>query len=100
MENAKFIKQIEDTFKDAVKLVRVKNQDYANSVDPYKNFRASVIVNVDPRRAILVRVADKLSRISNLLDKKSAVKDEPIFNDLVDSINYLCILKVWLENGE
>ena len=102
MENDKFLDQIDKTFQDAAKLIRAKNQDYASPLDPYKNFRGAAIIGVDSFRAILVRVADKLSRISNLLDRENVVKGEgnSISDDLLDSINYLCLLKVWLENKE
>jgi len=40
-----------------------------------------------------VRVADKLARVSNLLDKDNDVKDETVFDTIDDILNYMAILK-------
>ena len=58
----------------AKKIVVLKNKDYAENDSPFKNFRMSEQVGVDPARAILVRISDKLSRISNLLDREGGSK--------------------------
>lgn len=74
-----------------------KNADYAGNEDPFKNFRNSIVVGVDPRKAILVRVMDKISRVSNLIDKgieTGEVKDESIYDTQQDIIGYMAILSV------
>lgn len=45
-------------------------------------------------QGILVRVSDKLARLSNLVnpDHIQAVKDESIQDTVMDTINYLCLL--------
>lgn len=98
MKYKKFIQEIKDTFKEGTKLVESKNRDYANSNDPFQNFRNSLLVGVPIDRAILVRITDKLARISNLLDKDASVKDESIADSILDGINYLAILRVYLKN--
>lgn len=100
MKQKDFLKQIENTYKESLKIIKSKNADYATSLDQFKNFRSAEIVGVNPKRAILVRTADKLSRISNLLEKENKVKDESIEDSIIDAIGYLAILKVWLENNE
>lgn len=85
-----------ERFGRCVGIAASKNQDYANSSDPFANFRRSEMVGVDPGRAILVRVTDKLCRISNLLEAEGAVKDESISDSIDDAINYLAILGAWL----
>lgn len=88
-----FIQGIEFTYKECLSIVRKKNADYAVSSDPFLNFRNASVVGVSPERAILVRVMDKISRISNLIDKDADVKDETIEDTIHDAINYLAILK-------
>jgi hypothetical protein len=100
MTNEEFIASIKQTFLDGVKIVQAKNADYANNADPFKNFRFAELVGVDPRRGILIRMTDKLARVSNLLDKEAAVKDEAIQDTLLDLINYTAILKAFLEEGK
>ena len=98
MNQKEFVKAIEATFGEAVSILRKKNTDYAVESDPWKNFRFAELVEVGVERAILVRMADKMARISNILGKEAQVKDESIMDTLVDLANYSAILKVYLEN--
>lgn len=98
MNNQQFLKDIENTFKECLELVRKKNADYANFKNPFKNFESASVVGVDVKRAILVRVLDKISRISNLIEREAVVKDEKLEDTLLDCINYLAILKANIEN--
>lgn len=100
MPNNQFIESIKHTYEQGLAIVQKKNADYAVETDPYKNFRSADIVGVPVQRAILVRVLDKLSRVSNLLDKPPAVVDEGIEDTLLDAINYLAILKAYRENEQ
>ncbi len=85
-------------FYDCQQIVSKKNRDYAVDGDAFKNFRFSTFVGVDIDRAILVRLTDKLSRISNLLDKEPDVVDESIKDTIRDAVNYLAILSAYLES--
>lgn len=84
-------------FYDCQQIVSKKNRDYATNEDAFKNFRFSTFVGVDIDRAILVRITDKLSRVSNLLDKEPDVVDESIKDTIRDAVNYLAILSAYLE---
>jgi len=90
---ATLVSDIKATFDGCLGLVEVKNRDYATTSDAFANFRLSEMVGVSPERANLVRVADKLARVSNLLDKDNDVKDETVFDTIDDIINYMAILK-------
>lgn len=96
--NQDFIASIKNTYAKGVGIIEKKNADYAVVTDPFKNFRSAEVVGVPVQRAILVRVLDKLSRVSNLLEKPPAVVDENIEDTLIDAINYLAILKAYREN--
>jgi len=93
---ADFIKNIEKFYASGIDLIRKKNADYATEADPWRNFRFAEMVGVRVERAILVRVSDKLARISNLLDRKGKVEDETIDDTLLDCCNYLAILHAHL----
>jgi hypothetical protein len=99
--NDVFISSIEKTYAAGIDVIRRKNADYAKSEDPFRNFRLAEVAGVDVGRAILVRALDKMSRISNLLDRNPpAVIDEKLEDTLLDCINYLAILKAWIELGQ
>ncbi len=94
---------MEATFKKCMETAKRKNADYAGSsgvVDPYKNFRGSEFVGVSPDRAILVRLMDKMSRVSNLLSQEAQVKDESIADTLEDMVNYSAILLSYIKNNK
>lgn len=98
MNKEQFISSIEETYKKGVEIIKIKNADYATGNNPFKNFESAEIVGISVERAIIVRVLDKLSRISNLLERDASVKDESLEDTLLDAINYIAILKAYREN--
>jgi hypothetical protein len=95
----KFIASIEETYKQAIEIIKKKNADYSTETNPYRNFEYAQYVDVSVERAILVRISDKLARISNLLGKKEPeVKDERLEDTLLDMLNYTAILKSYIES--
>src|SRR5512135_1338497 len=102
MTNKEMFRSMERTFRECLGIVHKKNADYAKAEDAFLNFRFSTLLGIDPAKAILIRVTDKLARISNLLDKggQGAVADEKITDTIRDGINYLAILLAMLEDTE
>jgi hypothetical protein len=92
-----FFNSIEVFYKTGVEIIKKKNQDYATEIDPFKNFRFAQMVGITPERACLVRISDKLARISNLLEKPESCTDEKIKDTLTDLANYVAILSVMLD---
>ncbi len=84
-------------FSRCLAIARAKNADYAGDADPWANFRRSELVGVPVARGILVRLTDKLARISNLLDREPEVADERLTDTIDDAISYLAILGAWLD---
>lgn len=87
------IASMAETFTRCLLIAREKNADYAGDGDPFKNFLASEFVGVDPRRAILVRMSDKLGRLANLIDADPEVTAESFDDSCDDLVNYPAILK-------
>ena len=100
MTRSEFIEHIENVYARGVELIRRKNADYSADSDPFKNFRMADMVGVPPDRAILVRISDKLARVSNLIDKPAEVSDETIDDTILDMINYLAILHSYVSNNK
>ena len=82
-------------FSNALDTMVKKNADYAGNyqVSGLENFELSAnLAKVSMSKTILVRLSDKIARISNLLDKEADVKDESIYDTIEDAINYLAIM--------
>lgn len=95
MNRDQFVAHIENTFKEGLEIIHLKNQDYGADSNPFKNFELSAqVVGCSVETGILVRFSDKVARIGNLLGGKDpAVKEESIDDTILDAINYLAILR-------
>jgi len=91
-----YFDQLGSNFTDGLELMKLKNKDYSGIVNPFKNFESSEIVGVSVERAILVRIMDKVCRVSQLLDNEAEVKDEKINDTLMDLQNYANILNTYI----
>jgi hypothetical protein len=100
MNQSEFVESIEKTYKDGVELIKIKNADYAVFDNPFKNFESANVVGIGTDQAILVRVLDKISRIGNLIRREAQVKDEKVTDTILDCVNYLAILKSYLERND
>jgi len=69
-----------------------KGNDYSGGNDRLRNFKASKIVKVKPEYGILVRIIDKITRISELLEHDAMVKTESIEDTISDMSNYIFLL--------
>jgi len=91
------LKDLKDTFSECLEIARRKNSDYAGCDDAYKNFRSVEVLGIRVETGIITRLMDKITRVSNLLDKEAKVKDEKIEDTINDAINYLAILKSYIK---
>lgn len=97
MTTKELIDKIADSYQGCLKIIEMKNHDYAGDADAFANFRFSTLVGVAEDRAILVRITDKLARLSNLLDKSPLVTNESFVDTCLDLINYTAILMAFKE---
>ena len=93
-----FLARLQELSDENVQTAIRKNGDYANPEDPFANFRDCEALGVSIERGILVRMSDKMRRVSNLLDKEPLVTDESIADTLSDLANYALILRIYLES--
>jgi len=64
-----------------------KNQDYAGSDDPFRNFNGSTALGIHPANGILLRMLDKMNRVRTYAEEGKLLTDS--FEDsIVDLINY------------
>lgn len=92
-----FAEKLQKNFDACMETVKKKNEDYAKTEDVFANFRGAEFVGLSVEQGIVVRMMDKMSRISRLMTKEAAVKEESVKDTLLDLINYTNILAVYLE---
>lgn len=70
-----------------------KNHDYAQSDDPFSNFRKCEAFGIPAWKGVLTRMSDKWSRLEQLSGGKDA-KNESIDDTLIDLAVYslICLL--------
>lgn len=78
-----------------------KNHDYAGEDDPFRNFKMSEAMGIEPWKGCLIRMGDKYSRLCSFAKKEEyKVKDENIENTLLDlSIYALICIILYRERG-
>lgn len=98
MNREQFLEELKKNYDNNIEISRKKNSDYANSDDPFKNFKLCEQLGVcSTETGMMVRLCDKVSRTSNLLNRDNEVDDEKIGDTLSDLSNYAMILKIYLE---
>ena len=80
-------------------ICKKKNQDYASLKNPFSNFEKAELMGICTIEAgILIRMIDKISRITNYVNKgQLAVTDETVADTLLDLANYSCMLAAYLK---
>lgn len=83
----------EELCRQGRELMELKNQDYGGVADPFANFRRFGALG------ILVRLDDKLSRLTSFVEKGDLkLKSESVQDTIVDGINYLVLLAAFLKS--
>lgn len=98
MTQEEFLQDLEHTYKTCIEISRRKNHDYGGGILPFHNFQNSTVVGVPLELGILVRIMDKISRVTTLLHSEAQVKDEKIEDTLMDLINYSAILLAYIHS--
>lgn len=88
--------------KNALDLMKKKNHDYAGNkgIEPFANFtRVEAMGITTTEKAMLVRMLDKMSRLSSFMEAKEfKVNDEKLEDTILDMINYSVLLYAYLDN--
>ncbi len=94
IERDTYFELVNKVWDECYKIMANKNADYADTDNPFANFKACEVLGVDYKKGILVRCMDKIKRVSNLLEREARDKNESIEDTLMDTINYFTILLV------
>jgi hypothetical protein len=86
----------------ALSLMQKKNADYAGKggAEPFANFtRAEAMGVTTTEKGILVRMIDKMSRLSSFMNAGAfEVEDEKLEDTILDMINYSVLLYAYIES--
>lgn len=81
-------------------LMQKKSEDYATGSDPFANFKRGEILGfATAEEGLMLRVVDKISRISTFLKQgKLTVENESVNDSIMDIINYMVLLQGIIED--
>jgi hypothetical protein len=95
--NEENLKAAKELFERCLHIMETKNHDYASSTNFFKNLSLSEYLGVaKTENGIVTRLLDKIIRICNGIQREYSVKDEKIDDTILDAINYLALLYLYL----
>jgi hypothetical protein len=102
MRSEELFKIHEQICNEALELMKKKNHDYAGKSgnDPFANFtRAEAMGITTTEKGMLVRMLDKMSRLSSFMDAKEfKVENEKLEDTIKDMINYSILLYAYMQD--
>lgn len=102
MRSEELFKIHEKICKESLELMKKKNHDYSgkSGFEPFANFtRAEAMGITTTEKGMLVRMLDKMSRLSSFMEAKEfKVQDEKIEDTIKDMINYSILLYAYLQD--
>jgi hypothetical protein len=102
MRSEELFKIHEQICNEALELMKKKNHDYAGKSgnDPFANFtRAEAMGITTTEKGMLVRMLDKMSRLSSFMDSKEfKVENEKLEDTIKDMINYSILLYAYMQD--
>ena len=102
MTKEELFKLHEELCQEALELMKKKNNDYATGKDPFMNFRRSEYLGfATAELGVLIRMTDKLSRISTFINSgELSLSNESVYDSIVDIINYSVLLSGLIKDRE
>jgi len=95
------IKLLEETTNDLKNTLRRKSSDYTGgqaSQDPFANFRATEVLDIDPVIGIMMRIMDKIQRVRSFVnDGELKVPNESVYDAFDDMIGYTILAKAMIK---
>jgi len=104
MNREDLIQHHEDLCRTALELMKKKNHDYAGNSGktPFANFERCEAMGICSTEAgFLVRMTDKLSRLSTFADAGKLQVDNEGYNDaIIDIINYCVLFSAYVKSKD
>lgn len=100
MHRFDFEKRAKKVFDSTLKLLLNKSSDYAPEEDIYNGMKLCENLGICTlEKGILVRMTDKIGRLSNLIDHIKVVHNESTLDTVKDLLGYACLLYVYMEKN-
>jgi len=91
------ITMLEETTNGLKDTLRRKSSDYTGgegSQDPFANFKATEVLDVDPVIGVMIRIMDKIQRVRSFAnDGELKVSNESVYDAFDDMIGYTILAK-------
>lgn len=105
MNRPELLKLHDELCKEAKKIMEIKNHDYAggkHETIPFANFtRVESMGICSTERGLLVRMTDKMSRLSTFCQEgEFKVRDESLRDTILDTINYGILLYGYVQSKD
>lgn len=99
MNQAELLEYAKKQYTHSINLIRSKSAEYAKpDTDAFANFRFSEMMGLNPKKAVLLRILDKIARVVNIVDKNPQdIKHEGLTDNICDLCNYQIILAAMVE---
>ncbi len=99
MTRDEYFQHHERLCREALELSKKKNHDYAGKGDPFANFsRVEAMGICSTEKGFLVRLTDKMSRLSTFCEQgEFKVKDETFHDTIIDVVNYAILMSAYVE---
>lgn len=95
------ITMLEETTNGLKDTLRRKSSDYTGgegSQDPFANFKATQVLDVDPVIGVMVRIMDKIQRVRSFVnDGELKVSNESVYDAFDDMIGYTILAKAMVK---
>lgn len=94
-----FCSEVDSIVDIARDLIKSKSNDYSDSSNVFNNLSLCERLNItSTEKGILVRLLDKVGRLSNLLNTKATPRHESVLDSVMDLICYGIILYIYLNH--
>lgn len=101
MNNEEYLQEVDKLLAKVQLLIAKKNHDYTGgSGNPFKNVQlVEQLGFAQTETGILVRLCDKIARLSHMLGKTTQV-NETVEDSIEDALGYLIMLHVYLNQKQ
>jgi hypothetical protein len=100
MTRKEYLKELRLFLDTVYETVEKKSADYAHNANPFSAFESAGIIDVPVHKSLLTRTLEKVLRINHLCEREAQVKQETVYDSLLDVVGYMAILNAYLKMSQ